>query len=82
MTAGPVALARSSKSPRGTLTTLYVFCDQGWPCPDGADPFAGLLQARDGNFYGTTGSGGAYAIGTVFRLVSVRPCFSCPLQWE
>jgi uncharacterized repeat protein (TIGR03803 family) len=35
---------------------------------DGADPQAGLLQATDGNFYGTTFSGGLYGSGTVFKL--------------
>jgi uncharacterized repeat protein (TIGR03803 family) len=26
------------------------------------------VQASDGNFYGTTGSGGAYQAGTIFRM--------------
>jgi uncharacterized repeat protein (TIGR03803 family) len=64
-------------TPDGTLTTLYSFCSQGtpeYPCKDGASPFAGLVQATDGNFYGTTYSGGAsracgtYGCGTVFSL--------------
>ncbi|MBL9143089.1 MAG: hypothetical protein JNM99_05335 [Verrucomicrobiaceae bacterium] len=29
---------------------------------------SGLMQAKDGNFYGTTESGGLYGNGTVFRL--------------
>ena len=37
----------------GTLTTLYSFCSQS-ACRDGGQPEAGLLQASDGNFYGTT----------------------------
>jgi uncharacterized repeat protein (TIGR03803 family) len=36
--------------------------------PDGATPFAGLLQGKDGNLYGTTASGGANNKGTIFRL--------------
>ena len=71
-------------TPAGALTTLYSFCSQQ-NCPDGAYP-GGLMQARDGNFYGTTTgfytSGGARNDGTVFRLVSVRPCLSCPLEWK
>ena len=68
-------------TPNGTLTTLYSFCSQN-NCPDGYYPSAGLMQASDGNFYGTASSGGANGDGTVFRLVSVRPCFSCALEWK
>jgi uncharacterized repeat protein (TIGR03803 family) len=35
---------------------------------DGLSPAAGLIQAADGNFYGTTWAGGAYGYGTVFRI--------------
>ena len=41
-------------TPGGRLTTLYSFCSQT-SCTDGADPYAGLVQSTDGNFYGTTG---------------------------
>jgi len=51
----------------GTLTTLYRFCAQP-ACADGEMPDAGLVQATDGNFYGTTYYGGAYGSGTVFQL--------------
>ena len=30
--------------------------------------FASLVQGADGNFYGTTGSGGDYSVGTVFKV--------------
>ena len=36
---------------------------------DGTFPTAGLLQATDGNLFGTTTSGGAGNAGTVFRLI-------------
>ena len=49
----------------GSLTTLHSF--SGSP-GDGAVPFAGLVQGSDGNFYGTTASGGAFFQGTVFRM--------------
>jgi len=51
----------------GTLTTLYSFCAQSG-CPDGFNPFGGLIQATDGNLYGTTSSGGANNYGTVFQI--------------
>jgi len=54
-------------SPTGTLTTLYSFCAQSG-CADGGGPVAGLLEAANGNFYGTTYYGGAYGLGTVFEI--------------
>jgi len=54
-------------TPEGTLTVLYTFCAQT-NCVDGSYPTAGLLQATDGSFYGTTYMGGSDNSGTVFRL--------------
>jgi len=54
-------------TPTGELTTLYSFCAQH-ACQDGARPAAALVQATDGNFYGTTKEGGANDKGTVFSL--------------
>ena len=54
-------------TPSGTLTSLYSFCSQSG-CPDGETPDAGLVQATDGNFYGTTSVGGTSGGGTVFRI--------------
>jgi uncharacterized repeat protein (TIGR03803 family) len=58
----------------GALNTLYSFCSQP-NCADGSTPYAGLIQAADGNFYGTTGSGGTKpaclgfgGCGTVFKI--------------
>ena len=51
----------------GTFTTLYSFCLQP-VCTDGSQPFAALVEATDGNFYGTTSSGGANSYGTVFKV--------------
>ena len=55
------------------VTYLHVF---GIDPSDGAQPTGPLLQASDGNFYGTTASGGAYICsglydmpcGTIFML--------------
>jgi uncharacterized repeat protein (TIGR03803 family) len=48
----------------GTLKTLHSFTGTA----DGENPLAALIQATDGNFYGTTGYGGADGGGTVFRI--------------
>jgi uncharacterized repeat protein (TIGR03803 family) len=52
---------------KGKLTTLYSFCSQAG-CSDGGSPTHGLVQAADGNFYGTTAGGGAGNNGTVFKI--------------
>jgi uncharacterized repeat protein (TIGR03803 family) len=56
-------------SPSGALTVLYSFCSQS-NCTDGTTPYAGLVQATDGSFYGTTYAGGANDLGTVFKITS------------
>jgi uncharacterized repeat protein (TIGR03803 family) len=45
-------------TPSGTLTTFYNFCSVLY-CDDGSAPNGGLIQAPNGNFYGTTTTGGA-----------------------
>jgi len=52
---------------KGKLTTVYTFCP-GESCTDGDTPYAGVIQATDGNFYGTTALGGPNAWGAVYRL--------------
>ncbi len=61
-------------SPSGLLTTLYSFCAQP-RCIDGNSPWAGVVQATDGNFYGTTANGGIHSYacgvggcGTIFKI--------------
>jgi uncharacterized repeat protein (TIGR03803 family) len=61
-------------TPDGTLTTLYNFCSQA-NCADGALP-GSLTEGTDGNFYGSTGAGGAGQClaagnglcGTIFKI--------------
>src|SRR5439155_10886837 len=53
----------------GRLTTLHSFAGGS----EGQNPLAGLIQARDGSFYGMTGYGGASegcqsGCGTVFKM--------------
>ena len=50
----------------GSEKTVHSFCDQR-NCPDGAYPFAGLIDIN-GALYGTTYGGGTYGQGTVFSL--------------
>jgi uncharacterized repeat protein (TIGR03803 family) len=49
----------------GAITTLAVFCRT-----NGSYPTAGLVQGKDGSFYGTTREGGVgpNPQGTIFRL--------------
>jgi uncharacterized repeat protein (TIGR03803 family) len=51
-------------APSGTLTTLHIFTNGA----DGGNPIGGLVEAADGNFYGTTWTGGANNYGTVFKM--------------
>lgn len=49
----------------GTLTTLHNFAGE-----DGSAPSAGLIRDSNGNYYGTTYSGGADGDGTIFYITS------------
>ena len=51
--------------PAGAVTTLHSFDVNG---ADGYSPEAALLQASDGNLYGTTLGGGDHNAGTVFTM--------------
>ena len=53
----------------GQLTTLYNFCSTG-ECisADAISGVKGLMQASDGNFYGTTYEFGTSNLGTIFQI--------------
>jgi len=53
-------------TPDGTLTNLYFFTGFN----DGGFPYADLLEGNDGNFYGSTTSGGTNQLGTVFSIAA------------
>ena len=50
-------------TPGGTVTLLHTFTGGS----DGASPYGGLIQAADGNLYGTSKIG-ASGYGTVYKL--------------
>jgi uncharacterized repeat protein (TIGR03803 family) len=52
-------------TPTGTLITLHNFNGS-----DGYDSQSGLLQASDGNFYGTTTAGPPGVYGTIFKITA------------
>ncbi|MBL9117860.1 MAG: hypothetical protein JNJ83_22820 [Verrucomicrobiaceae bacterium] len=52
-------------SPAQAQTFETVFSDN-----QGKQPYAGLVQGSDGNFYGTTQIGGASGLGTVFKITA------------
>ena len=49
----------------GKITALHTF--KGYPT-DGNRPIGALVQANDGDFYGTTYQGGAYNEGAIFKI--------------
>ena len=62
-------------TPSGNLTPLVLFSGTSGSAP-GANPQGVLAQGTDGNFYGTTSTGGASGLGTIFRLsVPMPPVF-------
>ncbi|MDR3405984.1 MAG: VPAMP-CTERM sorting domain-containing protein [Chthoniobacter sp.] len=54
-------------TPQGVITILHQFKD-GSVVNDGGSPKAGLLPGADGNFYGTTLSGGNSNQGAIFKM--------------
>jgi uncharacterized repeat protein (TIGR03803 family) len=59
-----VFISTASSARAQTYSVLYSFSGQ----PDGANPGAALVGDSAGNLYGTTDFGGAYHLGTVFKL--------------
>ncbi|MGA3007114.1 MAG: chitobiase/beta-hexosaminidase C-terminal domain-containing protein, partial [Opitutaceae bacterium] len=54
-------------TPAGVLTTLAVFDDA-----NGAFSYAGVIQGRDGNLYGTASEGGTFTGGVIFQLIAAN----------
>ena len=58
-------------TPSGNIRTLVEFCVT--TCVDGQQPWGGVIQGSDGNFYGTTFGGGTHSNcslcgGTIFKI--------------
>jgi uncharacterized repeat protein (TIGR03803 family) len=49
-------------------SVLYSFGGNPYSATASQAPLAGLIQALDGNFYGTASGGGAHGAGTVFKV--------------
>jgi uncharacterized repeat protein (TIGR03803 family) len=60
-------------TPTGVETMIYSFQGDTDNNASGLDPIAGLIQGRDGDFYGVTNPGGTWSEGTVFRLSETVP---------
>jgi uncharacterized repeat protein (TIGR03803 family) len=60
---GVTADAFAQTSP---LADVWNFSGGG----DGGAPYSGLIQASDGDFYGTTSRGGAFAAGTAYKVTA------------
>ena len=59
-----VFAGRSERATAATLTTLHSFIGSS----DGREPLAALVQGTNGNFYGTTFTGGVNGTGTIFTI--------------
>jgi len=60
---GSLVFLLASRAHGGTLADLASF-------PSGSLPYGGLVQASDGNLYGTTEQGGTNNDGTMFRIAT------------
>jgi len=57
-------------SNEATAQSLHFNVLHEFPAPGAVRPVDALLQATDGNFYGTTQTGGAFNAGTVFKITT------------
>jgi uncharacterized repeat protein (TIGR03803 family) len=77
-----------SMTPGGALTTIYAFGD-AYNNSEGGYPCAGLMQASDGNLYGSTSQFGSLGGGTLLRVILPLKVVSatvaagvCQLTWN
>ncbi|HOC54384.1 MAG TPA: immunoglobulin domain-containing protein [Verrucomicrobiota bacterium] len=67
-------------TPNGALSTLHTFGD--FILKDGLYPYAGLLQSKDGNLYGTTYTDRQGGYGTLFRMAPDGGAFSTLVYFD
>jgi len=51
-------------------TGVFTVVHNMTPATDGEIPYDGIMQASDGNFYGTNGDGGSATYGTIFKMTT------------
>jgi uncharacterized repeat protein (TIGR03803 family) len=59
----PLAVSTTAGAQQLRFNVLHTFAD-----PGGVNPNAPMIQASDGNFYGTNLQGGAADAGTLFKM--------------
>src|SRR5450830_672746 len=62
--AATIGLAIAASAQPYTEATIHSFVH----APIGGNPYAAVIQASDGNLYGTTTAGGSGGNGTVFKI--------------
>ena len=66
---GAGTVVRLDKQGQGIASADSIFWTFGMSgAHDGSNPQAGLIIGKDGNFYGTTSSGGPFLGGTVYKI--------------
>jgi hypothetical protein len=66
------ALAPASGAQAQTLTTLYSFCAES-ACLDGELPTGSLVQAPNGNLYGTNGTAASFSVISASAIQATVP---------
>ena len=58
-------------TPAGVFTVIYSFTGGA----DGSSPLRGVIQGRDGSFYGVCNQGGTYGGGSIYRIDYLNTTF-------
>src|SRR5579864_9260076 len=63
-----MVLAAVSAQPRACRADSFTALSSFVGPSDGEEPWAGQIQANDGNLYGTTNRGGLYNQGAIYKI--------------